>query len=171
MKQTYKAKRIITFALILSILAVLSPSEVHAKIFTETQTSVKIKIEAMGQYINWDGVSNVSQFLDEKGELCFAFDNGKYVSVVKTKNGKPASKDIKLKKKSSIFGAVTCDKNGNLLPDKERLNKYGRWLRRTSCDELLELINILTGDMSIVGGKRYNSNNQEKHSVFKGCCG
>ena len=103
MKQTYKAKRIITFALILSILAVLSPSEVHAKIFTETQTSVKIKIEAMGQYINWDGVSNVSQFLDEKGELCFAFDNGKYVSVVKTKNGKPASKDIKLKKKSSIF--------------------------------------------------------------------
>lgn len=31
----------------------------------------------MGQYINWDGVSNVSQFLDEKGELCFAFDNGK----------------------------------------------------------------------------------------------
>ena len=44
MKQTYKAKRIITFALILSILAVLSPSEVHAKIFTETQTSVKIKI-------------------------------------------------------------------------------------------------------------------------------
>ena len=115
MKQTYKAKRIITFALILSILAVLSPSEVHAKIFTETQTSVKIKIEAMGQYINWDGVSNVSQFLDEKGELCFAFDNGKYVSVVKTKNGKPASKDIKLKKKSSIFGAVTCDKNGKFL--------------------------------------------------------
>ena len=55
----------------------------------------------------------MSQFLDEKGELCFAFDNGKYVSVVKTKNGKPASKDIKLKKKSSIFGAVTCDKNGN----------------------------------------------------------
>ena len=122
MKQTYKAKRIITFALILSILAVLSPSEVHAKIFTETQTSVKIKIEAMGQYINWDGVSNVSQFLDEKGELCFAFDNGKYVSVVKTKNGKPASKDIKLKKKSSIFGAVTCDKNGNFYVVSGRAN-------------------------------------------------
>ena len=122
MKQTYKATRIITFALILSILAVLSPSEVHAKIFTETQTSVKIKIEAMGQYINWDGVSNVSQFLDEKGELCFAFDNGKYVSVVKTKNGKPASKDIKLKKKSSIFGAVTCDKNGNFYVVSGRAN-------------------------------------------------
>lgn len=43
------------------------------------------------------------------------------------------------------------DKNGNLLPDEKRLNKYGRWIRKTSCDELPELINILLGDMSIVG--------------------
>ena len=43
------------------------------------------------------------------------------------------------------------DKEGNLLPDDLRLNKYGRWLRKTSCDELLELVNILVGDMSIVG--------------------
>jgi undecaprenyl phosphate N,N'-diacetylbacillosamine 1-phosphate transferase len=43
------------------------------------------------------------------------------------------------------------DKNGNLLPDEVRLNKYGRILRSTSLDELPELINILIGDMSIVG--------------------
>lgn len=43
------------------------------------------------------------------------------------------------------------DKEGKLLPDELRLNKYGCWLRQTSCDELLELINILKGDMSIVG--------------------
>lgn len=43
------------------------------------------------------------------------------------------------------------DKNGNLLPDDVRLNKYGRILRSTSLDELPELINILIGDMSIVG--------------------
>lgn len=43
------------------------------------------------------------------------------------------------------------DKDGNLLPDEVRLNKYGRILRSTSLDELPELINILTGDMSIVG--------------------
>ncbi len=43
------------------------------------------------------------------------------------------------------------DKNGNLLPDDVRLNKYGKLLRSTSLDELPELINILTGDMSIVG--------------------
>ncbi len=43
------------------------------------------------------------------------------------------------------------DKDGNLLPDDVRLNKYGRILRSTSLDELPELLNILNGDMSIVG--------------------
>lgn len=43
------------------------------------------------------------------------------------------------------------DKDGNLLPDAQRLNKYGKFLRMTSLDELGELINILKGDMSIVG--------------------
>ena len=43
------------------------------------------------------------------------------------------------------------DAQGNLLPDDVRLNKYGRILRSTSLDELPELINILKGDMSIVG--------------------
>ncbi len=43
------------------------------------------------------------------------------------------------------------DKDGNLLPDDVRLNKYGRILRSISLDELPELFNILAGDMSIVG--------------------
>lgn len=43
------------------------------------------------------------------------------------------------------------DGDGNLLPDEIRLNKYGKFLRSTSLDELPELINILKGDMSIVG--------------------
>lgn len=43
------------------------------------------------------------------------------------------------------------DKNGILLPDDIRLTKYGRLLRKTSLDELPELLNILKGDMSIVG--------------------
>lgn len=51
------------------------------------------------------------------------------------------------------FRTMTCEKdeNGNLLPDERRLTKYGRFLRSTSLDELPELINILKGDMSIVG--------------------
>lgn len=43
------------------------------------------------------------------------------------------------------------DKNGKLLPDEVRLNKYGRFLRSTSLDELPEAINILIGDMSVIG--------------------
>lgn len=43
------------------------------------------------------------------------------------------------------------DKNGNLLPDEQRLNKYGTFLRSSSLDELPELINIIIGDMSVVG--------------------
>lgn len=43
------------------------------------------------------------------------------------------------------------DKNGDLLSDEIRLNKYGRFLRSTSLDELPELLNILKGDMAIVG--------------------
>lgn len=43
------------------------------------------------------------------------------------------------------------DENGHLLPDEKRLGKYGRFLRSSSLDELPELINILKGDMAIVG--------------------
>ena len=43
------------------------------------------------------------------------------------------------------------DKDGNLLPDEQRLTKYGKFIRATSLDELPELFNILKGDMSVVG--------------------
>ncbi len=51
------------------------------------------------------------------------------------------------------FRSMTCEKDadGNLLPDEQRLTRYGQILRSTSLDELPELINILKGDMSIVG--------------------
>ena len=43
------------------------------------------------------------------------------------------------------------DASGNLLPDDQRLNKYGKFLRSTSLDELPELLNIFIGDMSVIG--------------------
>jgi len=51
------------------------------------------------------------------------------------------------------FRTMTCetDENGELLPDEQRLTRYGQVLRSTSLDELPELLNILRGDMSIVG--------------------
>ena len=71
------------------------------------------------------------------------------------------------------------DKNGNLLPDEKRLNKYGKFLRSTSLDELGELINILKGDMSIVGPRPqlvrdmvFMTNEQRvRHSVRPGLTG
>ena len=66
---------------------------------------------------------------------------------INKKNGK--EKIFKLIKLRTMSNKK--DKDGNLLPDELRLNKYGRILRSTSLDELPELINILKGDMSIVG--------------------
>lgn len=71
------------------------------------------------------------------------------------------------------------DKDGNLLPDEVRLNKYGKFLRSTSLDELPELINILKGDMSIVGPRpllvrylpRYNEEQKHRHDVRPGLTG
>ncbi len=71
------------------------------------------------------------------------------------------------------------DKNGNLLPDEKRLTAYGKFLRSTSCDELLELINILKGDMSIVGPRPllieylpyYTPEERERHNVRPGLTG
>lgn len=71
------------------------------------------------------------------------------------------------------------DKDGNLLPDEVRLNKYGRILRATSLDELPELINILKGDMSIVGPRPllvsylpwYSDVEKHRHDVRPGLTG
>lgn len=71
------------------------------------------------------------------------------------------------------------DADGNLLPDELRLNKYGKFLRSTSLDELGELINILKGDMSIVGPRPllvkyiplYNDEQRRRHNVRPGLTG
>jgi len=71
------------------------------------------------------------------------------------------------------------DENGQLLPDKMRLTKFGKTLRSTSLDELPELFNILKGDMSIVGPRpllvqylpRYNAEQKRRHEVRPGLSG
>lgn len=71
------------------------------------------------------------------------------------------------------------DENGNLLPDDQRLNKYGSFLRSVSLDELPELWNILKGDMSIVGPRPllisyipyYTQTERMRHTVRPGLTG
>ena len=71
------------------------------------------------------------------------------------------------------------DENGALLSDEIRLNRYGRFLRKTSLDELPELINILKGDMSIVGPRPllvqylplYNEYQRHRHDIRPGLTG
>lgn len=71
------------------------------------------------------------------------------------------------------------DENGNLLPDSERLTKFGKTLRSTSLDELPELFNILKGDMAIVGPRPllvkylpyYTKEERHRHDVRPGLTG
>lgn len=71
------------------------------------------------------------------------------------------------------------DKDGKLLPDEVRLNSYGRFLRRTSLDEIPELFNICKGDMSIIGPRPllveylpwYTKEEHRRHDVRPGLTG
>ncbi len=71
------------------------------------------------------------------------------------------------------------DENGNLLPDDVRLTKFGKMLRSTSLDELPELINIIKGDMAVVGPRPllvsylplYNEHQARRHEVRPGFTG
>lgn len=79
------------------------------------------------------------------------------------------------------FRTMTCakDEQGELLPDEQRLTKYGRFLRSTSLDELPELFNILKGDMAVIGPRPllvkylpyYSQEQKKRHSVRPGLSG
>jgi sugar transferase EpsL len=71
------------------------------------------------------------------------------------------------------------DSSGNLLPDSRRLTRFGRFLRSTSLDELPEMINVLKGEMSLVGPRpllmqylsRYSARQSRRHEVRPGITG
>jgi lipopolysaccharide/colanic/teichoic acid biosynthesis glycosyltransferase len=73
----------------------------------------------------------------------------------------------------------TYDENGNPLPDELRLTKVGKFVRSASIDELLQLINVLKGEMSLVGPrpllmqylKRYSKEQARRHEVKPGITG
>lgn len=72
-----------------------------------------------------------------------------------------------------------CDEHGNLLPDSKRLTKIGRFIRATSIDELPQLVNVLKGEMSLIGPRPllprylpyYTERERLRHSVRPGITG
>ncbi len=101
---------------------------------------------------------------------------GTPIIFTQNRSGKDG-KVFKLYKFRSMNNAK--DENGEFLPDKQRITKFGRLLRSTSLDELPELFNILKGDMSIIGPRpllvkyfeHYNSHDIRRHEVRPGLTG
>ncbi len=101
-------------------------------------------------------------------------------------NGKPFFFQLRPGKNEKIFKIIKFktmndrkDQNGNLLPDFERMTTIGKWIRNSSLDELPQLLNVLKGDMSIVGPRpllvaylpRYNREQAQRHLVKPGITG
>lgn len=105
----------------------------------------------------------------------FVFNNGGVFFIQKRPglNGKPFYL-IKFKTMRDLY-----DSNGSLLPDMERITKIGSFIRAGSLDEILQLINVIKGDMSIVGPRpllmkyldRYTEYQNQRHDVKPGITG
>lgn len=100
--------------------------------------------------------------------------------------GKPFFFQQRPGKNEKIFSIVKFktmndkkDANGNLLPDAERLTRIGSFVRKTSLDEIPQLINVLKGDMSLIGPRPllahylplYNEKQKRRHEVRPGITG
>jgi undecaprenyl phosphate N,N'-diacetylbacillosamine 1-phosphate transferase len=101
-------------------------------------------------------------------------------------NGKPFFFQLRPGKNGQIFKLVKFktmndkrDKKGDLLSDAERLTKIGKFIRKTSLDEIPQLINVVKGDMSLIGPRPllvqylplYNEKQKRRHSVKPGITG
>ena len=103
---------------IVSILAsAMLASSMTVSVFAEnyadnTATPISYTVKAVDSYINWDGTSNVAQFIGPDGVFYFAYDNGNYVTVVPTNGIDISGTILNLKKQHSLFGNVICDSQG-----------------------------------------------------------
>jgi len=100
--------------------------------------------------------------------------------------GKPFFFQLRPGKNESVFKIIKFktmndkkDENGNLLPDSKRLTKVGAFVRKTSLDEIPQLVNVLKGDMSLIGPRPllisylpyYTDLERFRHSVRPGITG
>lgn len=109
-----------------------------------------------------------------------------FILLIFNNNGKPFFFQKRPGKNEKIFKVIKFktmtdkkDVNGNLLPDAKRLTPVGKFVRKTSLDELPQLINVLKGDMSLVGPRPllpeylplYSDIQKKRHNVKPGITG
>lgn len=108
------------------------------------------------------------------------------ITLLILNQGSPFFMQTRPGKKEAIFKIMKFktmndrrDSYGNLLPDSERLTKFGKFLRKTSLDEIPQLLNVLKGDMSLIGPRPllveylplYNVQQKKRHDVRPGITG
>jgi lipopolysaccharide/colanic/teichoic acid biosynthesis glycosyltransferase len=108
------------------------------------------------------------------------------ILLIIANNGKPFFTQLRPGINARIFRVIKFktmndrkDANGNLLPDADRLTPVGKFVRKTSLDEIPQLLNVIKGDMSIVGPRPllpeylplYNSTQMRRHEVKPGITG
>jgi lipopolysaccharide/colanic/teichoic acid biosynthesis glycosyltransferase len=106
--------------------------------------------------------------------------------LILANQGKPFFFQLRPGKNGQLFKIIKFktmndkkDSDGNLLPDKYRLTKIGQLVRKTSLDELPQLVNVLKGDMSLIGPRPllpeylplYNETQKKRHQVKPGITG
>ncbi len=109
-----------------------------------------------------------------------------FVALLFINKGKPIFLQQRPGKNEKIFSIIKFktmgdgkDANGDLLPDEERITRFGTFLRKTSLDEIPQLINIIKGDMSLIGPRPlkvsylpyYTTKESIRHSVRPGITG
>lgn len=109
-----------------------------------------------------------------------------FIVLLFTNNGKPLFLQPRPGKNEKVFNILKFktmsddrDDNGKLLPDEQRITKFGTFLRRTSLDEIPQLINIIKGDMSLIGPRPlrvrylpyYTKEESIRHTVRPGITG
>lgn len=97
--------------------------------FKSMDTGRKLSIIAEEAYENWDGNSNVTQFVDSEGNFAYAYDDGDHVTVVRTQNG--TENTVTLRKQHMLFGDVVSDAEGNLYLATGEANESGDTTKET----------------------------------------